>query len=339
MNGLGLFTMTGNNTYTGGTNVQSGTLVTNTNFSNGSLNITGGVARVAAKTNSADPSGVSIVPSVTITGGTLDLTNNALVVDYTAGNSPFSTIRSQIIAGYASGTWNGTGINSSSAKPPSAPPIQPRSATPKHPTLGVGSFDGHTVDNTSVLVGYTLAGDANLDGKVNALDFNALASHFGVSSNGNWTQGDFNYDGTVSTSDFTALSQNFNAPLAAPALSALLRHARPRAGDARRDCAARPCRPQATTTLSDGLCREREKGQSTFGRSTCPRLGKTGDLILSVGRQRRRIFVHLLQPPIAQLARRGDVLRIVLHPFPGLAPHAPLSRASRASWASPAPEV
>jgi autotransporter-associated beta strand protein len=37
MNGLGTFTMTGSNSYTGGTNVQSGTLISNTNLSNGPL--------------------------------------------------------------------------------------------------------------------------------------------------------------------------------------------------------------------------------------------------------------------------------------------------------------
>ena len=79
-------------------------------------------------------------------------------------------------------------------------------------TLGRSGFAGHTVDSTSLLVAYTFSGDSNLDGTVNALDFNALASNFGAGGRF-WSQGDFNYDGTVNTLDFTVLSSNFGASL------------------------------------------------------------------------------------------------------------------------------
>jgi hypothetical protein len=81
---------------------------------------------------------------------------------------------------------------------------------------------GQSIDNTSVLARLTYNGDANLDGKVNALDFNALATNFGKTSQF-WSNGDFNYDGTVNTQDFTALAGNFNAPpLTEPALGTLV---------------------------------------------------------------------------------------------------------------------
>ena len=48
----------------------------------------------------------------------------------------------------------------------------------------------------------------NVDGRVNALDFNPLATFFG--SGDLWQEGDFNYDGAVSTADFTLLAANFN---------------------------------------------------------------------------------------------------------------------------------
>src|SRR5206468_10445488 len=69
MNGLGTFTMTGSNSYTGGTNVQSGTLISNTNLSNGPLFITGGRAVVSAKANNNDPSGTTTVPKLTLGAG------------------------------------------------------------------------------------------------------------------------------------------------------------------------------------------------------------------------------------------------------------------------------
>ena len=103
---------------------------------------------------------------------------------------------------------------------------------------------------------YTLSGDANLDGAVNTIDFNMLASHFngttglwsdgdfnfdgtsnaldfnalainfgtggGGAANRLWFQGDFNYDGRVNTLDFTALASNYNLALASPAIGSMV---------------------------------------------------------------------------------------------------------------------
>jgi hypothetical protein len=66
-----------------------------------------------------------------------------------------------------------------------------------------------TAPMTLTLTGsIAMAGDANVDGTVNALDFNTLATHFGQSSQ-TWDGADFNADGVVNTVDFTALAQNF----------------------------------------------------------------------------------------------------------------------------------
>src|SRR2546430_6698224 len=76
--------------------------------------------------------------------------------------------------------------------------------------------------STNVTVAYTYAGDSNLDGKVNALDFNSVATNFSGATQ--WTSGDFNYDGAVNGLDFNALASNFNSTLtiAAPSLGALV---------------------------------------------------------------------------------------------------------------------
>src|SRR4029079_1429460 len=87
--------------------------------------------------------------------------------------------------------------------------------------LGLGTFASQAVDSTSVLVRYTYAGDANLDGKVNALDFNALATHFGGCAK-RWNNGDFNYDSATYTLDCTTLAGNFNLVLPAPSLGQIV---------------------------------------------------------------------------------------------------------------------
>jgi len=150
--------------------------------------------------------------------------NGGLIDDYTGG-TPISTIRGYLLAGRnggLGGLWKGVGINSSTAAANST-----KFAVGYADANTIGSpatFMGQSIDNTSVLARLSYNGDANLDGKVNALDFNALASNFGKTpGNDVWVQGDFNYDGSVDTSDFTLLASNFGQPaLAAPSLGAVV---------------------------------------------------------------------------------------------------------------------
>src|SRR5581483_4470558 len=183
-------------------------------------------AQVAQKLANNDPTGVTVVPALSVNGGSLDLTNNSLIINYTGG-SPISDVRNALASGFASGSWNGQGINSSAAAAINAIPGSHARALgfAEASALGITSFHGQTVGDASVVIGYTLSGDANLDGVVNAMDFNAVATAYG-SSTPLWSSGDFNYDGVVDSSDFTALAQNFLQPFPdnspAPILGALV---------------------------------------------------------------------------------------------------------------------
>jgi hypothetical protein len=157
-------------------------------------------------------SNVSKTKSLTIAGSTnawtskLDLANDDMIIDYTAGSSPLVTIQNLIKNGFASGNWNGNGITSANA----AASTSPKTAIGFLDTasLNPGTFDNVAVDSSSVLLKYTLNGDANLDGKVNALDFNAFASNY-ANTSGTWLSADFNYDGTVNSQDFSPIATNF----------------------------------------------------------------------------------------------------------------------------------
>src|SRR6185503_1990655 len=74
------------------------------------------------------------------------------------------------------------------------------------------TFVGQSIDNSAVLVRYTLAGDGNSDGTVNIGDFSVLASRF--NQPGNWSQGDYNYSGQVDIADFSLLASRFNTSVA-----------------------------------------------------------------------------------------------------------------------------
>ena len=189
-------------------------MFTATNFSNGTFTITGGTAQVPARNLRDSLAGTTDVPAFSVTGsGVLDLTNNALIVDYT-GTSPLSTIRGDLVTGYNGGLWNGVGIDSSRAASVDSVATNHRAALGfgEASTLGITSFAGRTVDSTAVVVGYVLAGDANLDGQVNVLDFNALAAHYN-STTTLWTSGNFNYDNVVNAEDFQAIASNYGATL------------------------------------------------------------------------------------------------------------------------------
>jgi hypothetical protein len=107
-------------------------------------------------------------------------------------------------------TWTGAGINSSSAAQANAAEPELRSiAYAENATLPLGpytTFRGQPVDSTSILIGYTRTGDANLDGLVNDDDVTILGATYapGV-PRPSWALGDYDYDGFVDDDEVTLL--------------------------------------------------------------------------------------------------------------------------------------
>ena len=66
------------------------------------------------------------------------------------------------------------------------------------------------------------AGDANLDGVVDAADLNILGSHWQSDTATSWCEGDFDVDGDVDVGDLNALGLNWQLDVSAPAASATL---------------------------------------------------------------------------------------------------------------------
>jgi hypothetical protein len=140
-----------------------------------------------------------------------------LIVDYdpaTGTQTPIASIRAALVSAYASGAWNGVaGIGSAGIAA-----TRSLGYAEAAEVLGAsgGTFGGQSVDGTTVLVGYALSGDANLDGAVDFLDLAKLAQNYNTSvasSSSTWYRGDFNYDGTVDFNDLAKLAQNYNTSL------------------------------------------------------------------------------------------------------------------------------
>jgi hypothetical protein len=189
----------------------------------------GNAARAVVLPDGTD-AGTSLLDGLIIDGGgTLDINDNALIVNYT-GQSPVGTIRQTVLdgrgdAGIGSATWMGTGVTSSAAAQSNATAPDSRSVGyADNSLLPLGpyaTFRGQPVDATAVLIAYTRTGDASLDGVVNDDDVTIVGATFapGVAQP-HWALGDFDYNGFVDDDDVTLLGALYEpsaTPLAAPA--------------------------------------------------------------------------------------------------------------------------
>jgi len=171
----------------------------------GGMTVAGsGIVRLAAG------SGTTTLSALTVSSGaTLDITNNKLLINFgTPANDPESAIVAALSSAYSGGKWTGTGITSSTAAGGGAIPL-----------LSVGYADGNVDFNTpagpnQILVRYTLAGDANLDGQVNFADLLVVAQNFNKTGE-DWAGGNFVYNptGLVNFADLLIVAQNFNQVL------------------------------------------------------------------------------------------------------------------------------
>jgi hypothetical protein len=199
-----------------GVDVQGGAMNFNATQHLSSLSIGAGATATVGNTanrNILRTSSLAIAGGQTPTGR-LDLTDNAMIVDYTVA-SPLQDIRAQIRSGYNNGSWNGQGIVTSAGNASNFGLGYGEASAIGSPA----SFLGENIDNTTALVRFTRFGDANLDGQVNLQDFNRLAGAFGTTGTGLWTQGDFNYDGNVNLIDFNRLASNFGLSAAGPTVT------------------------------------------------------------------------------------------------------------------------
>jgi autotransporter-associated beta strand protein len=180
-----------------------------------SLTVTNALVTIGA----AAPAGAAVLRtgSLSVSGaaGKLDLNDNRLIVDYAAAApSPIAGVRQMIANAYAGGAWAGaSGLASSAATADTSRALGYAEAGELLGQAG-GTFAGQIVDGSAVLVRYTLAGDANLDGAVDFDDLVKLAQNYNVADGQRtWFGGDFTYDGSTDFNDLVKLAQNYNAAL------------------------------------------------------------------------------------------------------------------------------
>jgi hypothetical protein len=134
----------------------------------------------------------------------VDLTTNDLVLNYD-GASPMASVADMLDSGHNNGFWNGYGLISTAAE--ITPGYTLGFAEAADVLSGGTSFRGLTIDDSTILVRYTLIGDANLDRSVDFADLLRLAQSYGAA--GLWAAGDFDYDQQIGFADLLALAQQY----------------------------------------------------------------------------------------------------------------------------------
>jgi fibronectin-binding autotransporter adhesin len=159
----------------------------------------GGLVTVTPVDRALNKASVVVTGGLSISGGVVNVGTSDLIIK--GGAASLSTLRSYA-ATYLT-TSGATGLGSSVATPLVAP----------YTTIGIiansqsglplfSSFDGVSVDTNDAIVKYTYVGDVDLNGLLDATDFNAVLN--GLTNNlTGWDNGDVNYDGVVNGSDWS----------------------------------------------------------------------------------------------------------------------------------------
>lgn len=194
----------------------------------------GSNATVIIKPNGQDR-GVSKVSQLTLgTNAKLNLNDNDLIVQATDLTQQMMLIqveawvksaRNNVIA------WKGPGIGSTAAHDdPSGKMVL--GVAPNRNGSGGAIYDlwgGLDVDENSILVKYTRAGDLNLDGSISIADYLRIDRAMTSGASGYWN-GDVTYDGTIDASDFFLMDMNYLDQFASPLAGGAAAEAAPGVG-------------------------------------------------------------------------------------------------------------
>jgi hypothetical protein len=211
--------------------VSSGSIAFNSDAGAGSANLAVGVASGASAVFNAtqhlrrlDVDGAATLSQggakVLVTrglsvAGQLNLTDNDLVLDYDVSEpNPFADIQGRLAAAYDFGAWDGNGIRTSMTDASNG--LTTLGIADPAALYGMGptdtmEFSGVTIDGTAIVIKYTYAGDANLDGVIAGGDYGIIDNFVQVPGANGYFNGDFNFDGVIDGGDYGIIDNNIQA--------------------------------------------------------------------------------------------------------------------------------
>jgi hypothetical protein len=218
---VGTMTLGGNGTFNVGANAS----MTVTGAVSGAFNvIKSGIGSLVLNQS------LTTSPAISITGGTLMVASSgsmhlikASSLSITGGGKLDLTDNKLIVPGGTLGTWNGSAYTGITGLIQGGAILSSQSAASNGnhlTTLGVATADqiggagtvwgGQTLAAGDVLVMYTYAGDANLDGQITGDDYAQIDGSFPQPLHG-YFAGDFNFDGVINGDDYFLIDSNFPA--------------------------------------------------------------------------------------------------------------------------------
>jgi hypothetical protein len=189
----------------------SGTLMVN-NVRGTSLTVSAGAVNVLPR---ASGGGTSKVTDVSVApGAMLDLADNSLVTHDAIGTwngAAYTGVLGQVAGAYNNGSWNGSGIGTSVTTIAGSSALAAIAvATADETGYAGGSFGGVSASSGDVLLMYTYAGDATLNGRIDSDDYFQIDSNYGHSgSSFGYYRGDFNYSGTINGDDYFIIDSSY----------------------------------------------------------------------------------------------------------------------------------
>lgn len=132
----------------------------------------------------------------------LDLRDNDMILNY-EGNSPVSGV----IAAWADGRLKADSDRDG---------LPTYLAIAEAADLGITEFNGKQVDESTLIAKFTYVGDANLDGQVDALDYERVDLAIGNTDVFGTAQGDLNYDLVVDALDYEQIDLNIGNGVGVP---------------------------------------------------------------------------------------------------------------------------
>ena len=145
--------------------------------------------------------------SVGSAAGTLDLTDNKLIVDGgdigTFSGGSYTGLTGLIASSYNFSAWDVPGITTS--MPDAGPTVAIATlaiGNAEDTFYAGGTFGGVPVDSDDILIMYTWAGDLDLNGVVDAVDYGTIDNWIQFPGTTGYGNGDFNYDGVIDAVDY-----------------------------------------------------------------------------------------------------------------------------------------
>ena len=151
----------------------------------------------------------------------LDLSDTTLIIDTTDptaigtwNGSAYTGYLGRVAAGYNFGGWDGHGIVTT--RPQALAGLTTIAIATGEQLLGLGASDtanfaGQTVTGRSVILKYTYAGDANLDGVIDGGDYGIIDNFAQLPAANSYFNGDFNFDGVIDGGDYGIIDNNIQA--------------------------------------------------------------------------------------------------------------------------------